>query len=275
MEKAVRTIGIYALGLIGGSLLKALHNKDDFKLIAVTRNKKTLEDCAHYADAISDDIKSLKDCQVVFVCAPMNKTLEVLDELESILNKDTIVTDVSSLKEFVLQKERPYRFIGSHPMAGTENKGFDSSFKELFEGARWVVTPNEKAVQEDIEILKEIIEKTGAKTMIMDAKAHDSAAALISHMPMLLSQALMGAGLKEEEVLKLASSGFKDMTRLSLSNAEMANDMLKMNRENILLSLKLLNESVCSLLESDYLEKIEKIKDFRAGMYDTNGKNIL
>ena len=158
-------IGIYSLGLIGGSLLKVLFNKG-YELYAVTRNQQTIEAAKTYTNNVSSDINTLKQCEVVFVCSPMSKAIAVLDELEGVVSSNTIVADVCSLKEFVLKKPRPYVFIGSHPMAGTENSGFDASFQELFVGAKWVLTPSEKVSQTDIEKLVNIIETTGAKTLI-------------------------------------------------------------------------------------------------------------
>lgn len=92
----------------------------------------------------------------------MNKTLEILDKLEEILLPDTVVTDVCSLKSFVCKKRRPYKFVPSHPMAGTEFQGFENSFEELFKGAKWVITP----VFGKDETLIELIEQMGAKPVI-------------------------------------------------------------------------------------------------------------
>ena len=107
-------IGIIGLGLIGGSLFKDL--KKNYDVIAVSQSQN--------GENIYKSFDVLKDRDIVFVCTPMNKTLSVLDELETVLPAQTTVTDVCSLKEFVCKKERPYNFIPSHPMAGTENKGF-------------------------------------------------------------------------------------------------------------------------------------------------------
>lgn len=266
-------IGILSLGLIGGSLLKALEGQGH-SLVAVTRNEQTIKDAKKIDCEISDKIESLKDCELVFVCSPMNKTVEILDKLEAVLAPSAIVADVCSLKNFVMQKKRPYKFIGSHPMAGTENAGFESSFKELFKQAKWVITPCEDVDSDDIEKIESIIKLTGAIPIKMDTKEHDKAVALISHMPMLIAQALMKTALKDKNAIKLASSGFRDMTRLALSNTEMANDMITLNSENISQSLVELTESVKSLVEEDYPSQIEILKDFRKNMYNIEGKNI-
>lgn len=266
-------IGIHSLGLIGGSLLKALHDKGH-KITAVTRNENAITEAKKYTPFVGSDINTLKDCEVVFVCSPMNKTLEILDSLESILSSDAIVTDVCSLKAFVMQKKRPYVFIGSHPMAGTEKNGFDASFAELFEGAKWVITPFKETQKQDIEKLEDIISLTRASILQTNAEEHDKAAALISHMPMLAAQALMKTVKDNDLALSLASSGFRDMTRLALSNTQMAEDMIKMNSRNISDALISFTENAKNLLTDDYKEQIEKLKIQRNSLYNSDGKNI-
>ena len=266
-------IGIISLGLIGGSILKSLC-KSGYEVFAQTRNPLAIAAAKAFTPNISSDIGIIKDCDVIFVCSPMSKTIEILDSLENIVSKNTIVADVCSLKSFVMKKSRPYTFIGTHPMAGTEHCGFDASFAGLFNGAKWVITPPENAEQSKINELIKIIESTGAQTIIADPQEHDRAAALISHMPMLVAQALVKTAMPDSLAVKLASSGFRDTTRLALSNTEMAKDMIVMNSKNISDAIVALMENAKNLLNDDYLTEINRIKDFRAGMYDKDGHNI-
>ena len=247
-------IGIIGLGLIGGSIFKDL-KKLGYDVIGVS-NSQTGEN-------IFKDYSVLKDCEIVFVCSAMNKTLEILDRLESILPSQTIVTDVCSLKRFVCKKQRPYKFIPSHPMAGTEKKGFENSFEGMFKGAKWVITP----VFGEDERLINIIKELGAVPVITTPDEHDNAVALISHMPMLISQAIFKTAQDNELALNIASSGFRDMTRLAMSNEEMANDMITMNAENIQNAVLKLYKSIGDLTNSDYLEQIKEIKLNRQKMF--------
>lgn len=267
-------IGIVSLGLIGGSILKVLSESDN-TLYVVTRNKKTIEKAKEYTQNSSDNIKTLKNCNIVFVASPINKTLEILDELETIVDKNCIVLDCASVKAFVMQKKRPYKFIGSHPMAGTEFNGFDASFKELFIGAKWVLTPSDNINDEDIKIVRDLIKQTGAEVVITDAKEHDEAVALISHMPLIVSQALFYSAQNNTLALKLASSGFRDMTRLSTSNLEMANDMKVYNSSNINTAIEKLISSINLLTKTKDFEILSDIKNTRSKMYSSEGKNIL
>lgn len=247
-------IGIIGLGLIGGSIFKDL-KKLDYEVIAVSNSQN--------GENIYKDYDILKTCNLIFVCTAMNKTLEVLDKLEEIISSDTIVTDVCSLKSFVCRKKRPYKFIPSHPMAGTENKGFENSMEGLFKNAKWVLTP----VFGKNEELAEIITQLGAKPVITTPEKHDEAVALISHMPMLISQALFKTAQENKLALEIASSGFRDMTRLAMSNPEMANDMINMNADNIQMSILKLYKSIGDLTNSDYLEQINEIKLNRQSMF--------
>ena len=217
-------IGVIGLGLIGGSIYKKLKELN-YDVIGISRTVKQ--------DGISNDYNSLKGLDLVFICAPMNATLEVLDKLDKILDNKTIVTDVCSLKSFVSKKEYNFKFIPSHPMAGTENSGWESSFPELFKGAKWAITPLNGQITDDLDVLENVINDMGAQTIITTPEEHDKAVALISHAPMVIAQALCES-IKDNKLAQiLASTGFKDTTRLALSNVEMANDMVNMNSENI------------------------------------------
>lgn len=251
-------IGVIGLGLIGGSIFKKAGEK--YEVTGVSRSVS--------GENITQDYAVLKECDIIFVCTPMNKTLEILDKLNEFLDKKNIVADVCSLKEFVTQKSYNFTFIPSHPMAGTENKGWESSFPELFQGAVWAVTPIEEIDKNRFEKFKEVINFLGADVLETTPQEHDKAVALISHMPMLIAQALCKNIENNKLAQALASSGFRDTTRLALSNTEMADDMIKINGKNIQASLELLKQSVNSLLNSDYKEEVQKIKDFRRQLYD-------
>lgn len=148
-------------------------------------------------------------------------------------------------------------------MAGTEHKGFENSFEGLFKGAKWVITP---VFGEDSRLV-ELIEELGARTVITTPEKHDEAVALISHMPMVVAQAIFKTAAENPIALEIAASGFRDMTRLAMSNTEMANDMVQMNSENIQTSILKLYKSIGDLTNSDYLEQINEIKLNRQSMF--------
>lgn len=266
-------VGIIGLGLIGGSIFKALCALH-CNVHAVSRSNQTVQKAKQYCENVSKSLTDLKHCDVVFVCTPMNNVEDILDRLEKILPPSAIVADVCSLKRFLCNKRRPYKFIPTHPMAGTECTGFDSSFETLFQNSKWVLTPCKKNDIEDIKKITDVIEVLGAKPFFTTPSEHDEAVALISHMPMLISQALFKTAQDNKLALKLSSSGFRDMTRLALSNEEMAQDMINLNSDNIQNSLLKLYSSIGKLLNEDYQAQIKEIKKERQIIY-VNGKNIL
>ena len=253
-------IGVVGLGLIGGSIFKRLNELDIHEVIGVSR---TLSGVAN----VTDDYNSLKNCDLVFICTPMNTVLNILDNLNKILPQSTIVTDVSSLKGFVSKKKYKFNFIPSHPMAGTEKSGWENSFPELFDGAKWVITPLNGLIDDSFETLEKIIESLGAKVIITTPEEHDKAAALISHAPMVIAQAMCKTIQSNKLAQAMASSGFRDTTRLALSNTEMADDMVDLNKDNIKKSIEEFSISLDELLSGDYKTQIKKIREFRANLY--------
>lgn len=250
-------IGVVGLGLIGGSIFKRL-KQEGFEVVGVSKSQ------ADKHQDVFGDYDSILDCSLVFVCTPMNKTLAVLDELEGVLPSETIVTDVCSLKSFVSEKVRKYRFVPSHPMAGTEKSGFENSFAEMFEGARWAITPIDDT---NTTMLVDVICKMGAEPVFTTPDEHDEAVALISHMPMVLSQALFHAASKNPLAMKLAATGFQSMTRLAMEGEEMACDMVNMNYQNIFNSLSKVRLALEELNSENYLDLIKQIKEKRLNMF--------
>lgn len=251
-------IGVIGLGLIGGSIFKALRGK--YEIIGVSSSVKE--------DNVTNDYNTLKDCDLVFVCSPMNATLEVLDKLDKILPSKTIVTDVCSLKSFVTQKQYNFKFIPSHPMAGTEHSGWDYSFAELFQGAKWAITPLNGEVLPEQELLENIIRDLGAEPIITTPDEHDKAVALISHFPLVVAQALC-ENIKDNKLAQvLAASGFRDTTRLALSNTNMANDMVSLNNQNIIEAFNTFQNAFEKIIASNYKENSDRIKAFRQNLYN-------
>lgn len=231
-------IGIAGLGLIGGSILKALKRKINAEFFVFDNDENTLNESETFGAKASKDIKVLNECDFVFVCTPMSKTEQTLNMLE--VQPDCIVTDVSSVKRFVAETENKFTFIPSHPMAGTEKQGFNSSFPEMFEGKNWIICADKNLPE--VKKLSEIIELTGAKIIFTTPEEHDYAVALISHLPIFIAKTLVQTAQDNALALKTASSGFKDTTRVAKTNPVLANDMLKYNKDNILKALKIFKQ---------------------------------
>jgi len=268
MGYGVKKVGILGLGLIGGSILKGLYKLNKYELFAVSKSSYNL--AVPYCAVSGADISILADCDIVFVCSKMSETIQKLNELNGVLKDGAIVTDVCSIKSFLPDKKNfKFNFIKSHPMAGTEFSGFENSFDGLFLNAKWIIEEKNSA-------LEEIIKDLGAKPFVTESFEHDKLTSEISHLPTLLSFALFNSASDNSK--KIASSGFRDLTRLSMTNSDLAFDMLKFNKENILSAYKKLLasfEELINLDEEEFKKKVSLIAKKRSKMYDKNGKNIL
>ncbi len=265
MDKNLK-IGIAGLGLIGSSLLRVLYKKG-YKILSYSASSyKKAKEFSLNAD---DKLEVLKDADVVFVCSTIEKTPEILDKLNDILKKDTIVTDACSVKKGLLNKKYNFNFILSHPMAGNEKSGFDAGDDGLFLKAKWLIEKNNPT-------LEEIIKDTGAVPLVVDMKKHDRLCAEISHLPAILSFLIFNSASNEAK--QIASSGFRDMTRLAQTNSSLAINMFNNNLDNITEIFKTLENKLNDLKNMTDDEKIKLFKETalkRAKMYDSDGKNIF
>ncbi len=257
-------IGIVSLGLIGSSILKALYK--NYKIYCYSTSCP--DDALSYTKNLSNSISIIKDCDIVFVCSPISKTLDMLEKLNNIVKPDCIVADCASVKKDLINKKFNYNFILSHPMAGIEKTGFSAGKPDLFQGAKWLIEKNNT-------LLEQIIKELGAIPYLIDMKHHDYMCAQISHLPMILAYSLFESAKDNSKAI--ASSGFRDMTRLA-SNPVMSVDMTEFNKENIELALNNMIEKLNNLKNMSYDEKIKlfkEISDRRAVMYNKEGKNVF
>lgn len=260
-------LGIIGLGLIGASILKALYDKKDYEIYCVSKSsfKETLE----YTKYASDDIKLLNNCDIVFVCTKISQTLTTLETLNTFLDEKTLVVDTCSIKKNLLDKNFNFNFILSHPMAGSEKQGFSASDKNMFIEAKWLI-------EKDNNILNKVIADLGAISYKIDMKNHDKLCAQISHLPAIISILLFQSASLDAK--KIASSGFRDTTRLAAGNPDLTYNMYKLNENNILESFDRIIENLNNLKKLSDNEKINLFKEItekRALMYDKDGKNIL
>lgn len=263
----MKKIGIVGLGLIGGSILKKLYKNSKYEIFCCS-NSSYIE-ALEYTKNSSDKIEDLKNCDIIFVCSKISKTLEILEKLNSILDENTLVVDVSSIKKDLLNKKFNFNFILSHPMAGSEKSGFSASYEDLFIGAKWLIGQKNK-------LLEEIINDLGATAYLIDMNEHDELCCEISHFPTILSFLLFDCA--QNKAKEIASSGFRDATRLAQSEIDMTLNMFNLNQENIFKMLDNLIEKFNSLKNLSDDEKIKvfsKICQKRKEMYDINGKNTF
>ncbi len=228
-----RRANVLGLGLIGGSLALALV-KNGFHVTGSDENIQTAE--AALERKIIGAIGIDPEAEISFIATPVSS---IPKQAQIALTQTKgIVTDVGGVKASVVDAVRDPRFIGGHPMAGSELAGLDGADELLFEGAVWVLTPSVDSADSTFEILAKIITSLGAEIVVLDAQRHDRLVAVVSHLPHLTAATLMGlAHITAEEhvaVLRLAAGGFRDMTRVASGLPQIWIDICRENRDAIL-----------------------------------------
>ena len=246
-------IGIVGLGLIGGSIGLKLQrlNHTIYGLTNNNFNKKRAID-RKLANFVSCDIGILKECSLIILALPIQDLINPSKELISAIPKEAIVTDVGSIKEPIINTwERIHPlFIGSHPMAGTEQKGVDSGFESLLNNAKWIITPTSKTNSNALNKLSNLINYMECEICIASPKEHDQAVSFISHLPIFVASSLIKTAYLDDNksllnlTQKLASTGFSDTTRVGGGNPNLGLDLAANNQQNILKALKEFKDNI-------------------------------
>jgi arogenate dehydrogenase (NADP+) len=263
-------IGIIGLGLIGGSLGIDLRAQGH-QVFGVSRDTATCLTAEQrgIVDTASTNLDILQETDIVIVCTPIRAIASTIEKLIPHLNSDTIITDVGSVKFPVVQEcsQLWHNFVGGHPMAGRANSGIDAAEANLFQGTAYVFTPTEQTPFENVEKLKAIALELNAIPCVCDPQIHDRAVSWISHLPVMVSASLIKACLQEEtETLflaqVLASSGFRDTSRVGAGNPELGVMMAKYNRTELLRSLYNYRDNLdelINLIEGEKWQDLEEI----------------
>ena len=300
-------VGIVGLGLIGGSLgLDLLARGATVR--ALVHRQATADRALErgLASAVSTDPELLRDCGLVVLALPLDLLLDPPPQLLASLPPGAVITDVGSVKAPVLQAwtarlgpERASRFVASHPMAGTARAGVEAGLAGLFRGRPWVATPIEATDPSALAAVSMLAEAVGARWLTCGAADHDRAVALISHLPVLVSAALLqaadrggavvsatgrpaagsagavAAGERADAALDpgvstlsalvrgLASSGFADTTRVGGGNPELGTLMARGNRQPLLAALAQYRQA---LAELEQLVTSESWPDLQAAL---------
>jgi prephenate dehydrogenase len=245
-EKSDLTLGIVGVGLIGGSIgLAHKHAKTFDRVLGVGRSQANLDEALRIG-AI-DEIVSLEDCakraDVIVVCVPVAQTFAVLHAMEPHIKPNALITDAGSTKSDVIMAaktalgDKVAQFIPAHPIAGGAQHGSSSAKANLYEGKEVILCPLQENIPPAVQAIDDFWVTTGAKTCRMSALQHDAVFASISHLPHILSFALMlQVANSEDASVKLghAGAGFRDFTRIAASSPEMWRDICLANKSAVL-----------------------------------------
>lgn len=271
-NKAVR-LAIIGLGLIGGSVGLALKqaNWRQAEVVGYVRRHE-VGSLALKLGAIDKAESSLretvKDANIVIIAAPILTIKDIFSQIAPDLSADSIVTDTASTKLQVMRWAEELlppeiNFVGGHPMAGKETSGISAATADLFHNCTYCLTPAPQARSAAVRTVKEMVKKLGAIPLTIGAQEHDSLVAGVSHLPLLLSVALVSATTKNpswQQMSRLAAGGYRDLTRLASGNPEVNAHICLSNQAAIVSWIDAFSEELQRLrkLVADESNEIEK-----------------
>jgi len=258
MMKKVCIIGI---GLIGGSLAKAINKTHQSEIVfGFGRDKSRLEKAqkSNVIDQYSTDIgEALDGANMVIIATPVGSYESILKEMKPHIAKDMVISDVGSTKVSVIEAVKAvfddnlYNFIPAHPITGKEKSGFEASDADLFVNRKVIITPLENNSPESIKILAKMWEGVGTEVDFMTPQSHDDLLGMTSHLPHMLAFSLVNYLIsKHPDASVYAAGGFKDFSRIASGDAIMWRDICLHNREAIVEHIKGYQESLNTLVDA-------------------------
>ena len=240
-------IGIIGLGLMGGSLAKAVKRYGIAKKVyGFTNSEKNKKDILelNLVDELVDLETLKKVSDVIILAIPVDAIIGMFPNFLDI-DENTTIIDMGSTKEYIV-KNIPEKirknFIAAHPMTGTEKSGPKAAIDDLYEGKTVVLCDLEDNTEVHINRAYEIFQAIGMRIVVMNSSRHDIHACYMSHLPHLISFSLANTVMGHEDpksIIALAAGGFKDMSRIAKSSPIMWSDIFKQNRKNLLASMDL------------------------------------
>lgn len=267
-----KRMAIVGVGLIGGSLAKAVKKKKlAGDILGVGRSEERLARAKEqgivdgYSVRLDD---AVSEADLIVIATPVGIIIDWIKQLIPFLKKGSIVTDVGSVKKQIVDGVEgfisdSFYFVGGHPIAGTENSGFESSFPTLFKGRKCILTPVQSTNPQALERVKELWTRVGSTVVCMDSEKHDEVLAAVSHLPHIVAYSMVNSLLNiegfKENIFSFSAGGFKDFTRIAASDAEMWRDIALMNKDKLVSMIQLFQDYLNGLKEAIEKEDADKL----------------
>ena len=259
----IERLCIVGVGLIGGSLARALREADAVgEIVGASRNAEHLQRAVDLGviDHFDTDIAAaVQGADMVFLSVPLGAMRKVFELIKGSLSDHAVVTDGGSAKGCVVTDveavwgEVPAWFVPGHPIAGTERSGVEASFAELYRGKRVILTPTASTAADALQRVRAMWEATGAVVNEMEVRHHDEVLAATSHLPHVLAFTLVEslARMSEQrEIFEYAAGGFRDFTRIASSDPIMWRDICLANRDAVVAMVKHFSKDLDALTDA-------------------------
>ena len=266
----INKITIIGVGLIGGSLARALKERNLAKVVfGYGRDQSRLEEAqkSNVIDAFSTNIKeAIDEANIIVIATPVGTFKDILDQIEPLISSNVIITDVGSTKSDIVNivndvlRDKSSYFIPAHPIAGKERSGFEVSDSKLYDGKKVIITPQETNSPESIDVIDQMWKNVGADVDFMSAESHDNLLGMTSHLPHMLAFSLVNYLVDQNPNASIyAGGGFKDFSRIASGDAIMWRDICLQNKNQIMNHLKGYQSTLDDLLEAINNEDNEKL----------------
>jgi len=280
------SVAIVGVGLIGGSFALSARQKGIFNHIVgigrTTENLRKARDLNVVDEFTLNLDEGVKNAELVVIATPVSDIIPIIKKVLPALKKGAIITDVGSVKnEIMIETDKlslpGVFFVGSHPIAGTENSGVEAAFSDLFLGKKCILTPSEKTDPSALEKIKNLWMSVGSEVFFMDSEQHDQILGAVSHLPHMIAFALVNylheINNEKESVFKFSGGGLKDFTRIAASHPIMWKDIALMNKENLVNLMEGFQKTLEELKElinrgdgDELVRKFEESRRIRRGL---------
>ncbi|NUM56708.1 MAG: prephenate dehydrogenase/arogenate dehydrogenase family protein [Candidatus Hydrogenedentes bacterium] len=269
MNPRFGTVTIVGVGLLGGSLGLALKDRGLAKLVRGVGRRQEVLETARAMRAIDEGTLDLagamKGADLVVLCTPAALVPQQLDVVRTRIAPHVVVTDVASTKAEICAHIRtnwsePYRFVGSHPMAGSEKYGPEHSTPHLYDGCVTIVEPKDNHADDAHELVCALWRSVGSRVVEIPPQLHDDVVARTSHIPHIIAALVAELAAGGGDVKDLVGKGFRDVTRIAEGRAEIWRDICLTNRDAIVAGLREFGEDVeaiCGIIEQGNADELD------------------
>ena len=244
-------IGVAGLGLIGGSLARALSESGKHTVLGLDINRSSLL-AAKLVGAINDELneQNIEKCDIIFIALYPQATVDFVEKFANKIKKGAIVSDCGGIKRPIcnacekLAEENGFNFIGAHPMAGTQFSGFTRSRGNLFKGATMIITPKENTDIRLLHTLRTVLDDAGfGEINFTSPEEHDRIIAFTSQLPHIISNAYVKSTTAVNQK-GFSAGSYRDLTRVSKLNEKMWTELFLQNKDNLIKEIDFLVESL-------------------------------
>ena len=268
-------VAILGTGLMGGSLGLALRRaRPEIVVTGYDADPAALQGALQrgaVTAAASDAADAVAGAAMVVLAAPLDAAPGLLEEIATVVGDGAVVTDLGSAKAMVVEHGRRHfgaRFVGGHPMAGSERHGIEAAEAHLYQNAWWIVTPTTETSAEAYRAVADMASAVGATPVALDPGTHDALVARLSHLPQLVASALVDVAASsgdKESVLGLAGPGFRDVTRIAASHPDLWVTIVGANEDAVLEAIGGLRSRLAQLEEDIAEHRWEELRSWLAG----------